>query len=134
MWHFQFHIWLKWSFGEVHFAENFTWIRPVVTKLWTIDGLSEQQKTKEIQSFFWLYLTINGPHFWLILLDRNTYILSGVSNSISAGRSKYYSKSHWLNMFKSIVSNFFFFTQNVSNVIDNMCSTYHQENLVSMDS
>ena len=30
MWHFQFSIWLKCSFGEVHFAENTTWIGPVV--------------------------------------------------------------------------------------------------------
>ena len=35
MWHFQFSIWLnlKYSFGEVHSAENFTWVRQVVPKL-----------------------------------------------------------------------------------------------------
>ena len=33
MWHFQFSIWLECSLGEVHFAENLAWIRPVVPKL-----------------------------------------------------------------------------------------------------
>ena len=33
MWHFQFSIWLMSSLGEVHFAENPTWIGPVVPKL-----------------------------------------------------------------------------------------------------
>ena len=28
IWHFQFSIWLKCSFGEVHFVYNPTWIRP----------------------------------------------------------------------------------------------------------
>ncbi len=30
-------------------------------------------KTKEMHSFFWLYLTINAPDFQLIPLDRNTF-------------------------------------------------------------
>ena len=72
-WHFQLSIWLKSSFGEVHFAENTTWIGPVVPRLWAIEGFSGQLKTKEIHSFFWLYLTINAPDFRLIPLDRNTY-------------------------------------------------------------
>ncbi len=72
MWHFQFSIWLTWSFGEVHFAENPTWIGPVVPRLWTIEGFSEQWKTIEIHFFFWLYLIINAADFWLVLLDRNT--------------------------------------------------------------
>ncbi len=42
MWHFQFSIWLKCSFGEVHFAVNSTWISPVVPRLWDIEGFSEQ--------------------------------------------------------------------------------------------
>ena len=33
MWHSQFSIWLKCSLWEVYFAENPTWIRPVVLKL-----------------------------------------------------------------------------------------------------
>ncbi len=74
MWHFQFSIWLKCSFGEVHFAENSNWIRPVVPKLWAIEGFSAQKKTKEIPSFFWLYLTINAPDFRLIPQDHSTYL------------------------------------------------------------
>ncbi len=31
---------------------------------------------KEINFFFWLYLTINAPDFWPIPLDCNTYVLS----------------------------------------------------------
>ncbi len=42
MWHFYFSLWLKCSFGEVHFAENPTWIRPMVLKLWAIEGFSKQ--------------------------------------------------------------------------------------------
>ncbi len=42
MWHFQFSIWLKCSLGEVHFAENPTWIGPVVPRLWATEGFSEQ--------------------------------------------------------------------------------------------
>ncbi len=60
-WHFQFSIWLKCSFGEVHFAENSTWIGPVVPKLWAIAGFSKQWNTTKINSFFWLYLTIILP-------------------------------------------------------------------------
>ncbi len=44
MWHFQFSIWLKYSLGEVHFAENSTWIGPVVPRLWAIEGFSENRK------------------------------------------------------------------------------------------
>ncbi len=67
MWHFQFSIWLKCSFCEVHFAENLTWIGPVVPKLWVVEGFSQQQTTRkqEIHSFIWLHLTINAPKFWL---------------------------------------------------------------------
>ena len=39
MWHFQFSIWLKSPLGEVHFAENPTWIGPVVPRLWAIEGV-----------------------------------------------------------------------------------------------
>ncbi len=61
--------------GEVHFAKNPTWIGQVVPKqFWPIEGFSKQKKIKEIHSFFWLYLTINAPNFWLIPLDCNTYI------------------------------------------------------------
>ena len=74
IWHFQFSIWLKYSFGEVHFAENSTWIGPVVSRLWAEGGFSKHQKTIEI---FWLYLTINAAdNFRLIPLDHNTYIPS----------------------------------------------------------
>ena len=42
-------------------------------KVIAIERFSKQQKTKEMHSFFWLYLTINAPDFRLIPLDRNTY-------------------------------------------------------------
>ncbi len=37
MWHYQFSVWLKCSFGEVYSAENPTWIGPVVPKLCAIE-------------------------------------------------------------------------------------------------
>ncbi len=49
MWCLQFSIWLKCSFGEVHFAENPTWIGSVVSKLWAIEDwriLWTKEKTK----------------------------------------------------------------------------------------
>ncbi len=64
MWHFQFSIWLKCPFGEVHFAENSTKIRSVVLRI---------LKTIEY-SFFWLYLTITVADFRPIPLGRNTYV------------------------------------------------------------
>ncbi len=39
MWHFQVSVWLKYSFGEVHFAENSTWISSIFT---AIEGYSKQ--------------------------------------------------------------------------------------------
>ncbi len=45
------------------------------SKVTAIERLSKQQKTKEMLSFFWLYLAINATDFRLILLDHNTYIL-----------------------------------------------------------
>ena len=64
------------SFEEVHLAENPTWIGPVVPikvmSNWII------LKTKEIHSFFWLYLTINAHDFWVIPLDGNTYYYTHV--------------------------------------------------------
>ena len=68
---------LKYSLlGEVHFAENPTWIGPVTgskitAKFWKILKAIENPKKKH--SFFWLYLTINAPNFRPIPLDRNTY-------------------------------------------------------------
>ena len=38
---FNFSIWLKCSFGEVPYAENLTWIGPVVPKLGAIEGFSK---------------------------------------------------------------------------------------------
>ena len=70
---FSFLLWLKCSFGEVHFAENLNWIKPVVPKLWAIEGFSKQLKIKEFISFSG-YLTINAPDFRLIIsADQNTY-------------------------------------------------------------
>ena len=68
MWHFPFSIWLKPSLGEVHFAENPTWIGPVVPKL---QELKDSQNKRN--SFFWLYLTINAADFRLIPQGRNTF-------------------------------------------------------------
>ena len=60
MWHFQFFIWLKLSFGEVHFVENPTWIRPVVSKLQAIEWLSKQYWIEnERNSFLFLALSHN---------------------------------------------------------------------------
>ena len=76
MWHCQFSIWLKCSFRKAHFAENPTWISPVVLMLWAIEGFSEQWKTIEIHFFFWIYLLINAANFRLIPLDRNTHVVA----------------------------------------------------------
>ncbi len=73
MWHFQFSIWLKCLFWEVH--ENPTWLGWVVPKFWAIEGFSELttiENTKNYNPFFWLYLTINAPDFQLSPQDRNT--------------------------------------------------------------
>ncbi len=51
MWHFQFSIWLKFSFGEVDLAENPTWIEPVFPKLWTIEGFSKQMFIRKQKKF-----------------------------------------------------------------------------------
>ncbi len=67
MWHLQFSVWLKYSLGEVHFAENSTWIGTEVPRLWAIEGFSEQQKTIEIHFF-------SAADFQLIPLGRNTII------------------------------------------------------------
>ena len=40
--HFQFSIWFNSSLGEAHFAENPTWICPVVPRLWAMEGFAEQ--------------------------------------------------------------------------------------------
>ncbi len=61
MWHFQFCIWLKSSLREVHFAENPTWIE---SKVIAIERFSKWWKTKEIHSFFRLYLTINAADWF----------------------------------------------------------------------
>ncbi len=58
MWHFQFSIWLKCSFGKVHFAENLTWIGPVVPGLWAIERFSEQWKTTR-NSFPFLAISLS---------------------------------------------------------------------------
>ncbi len=66
-----FLFWLKCLFGEVHFAEN-----PSESDQWfqSYEQLTDSQNnTKEINTFFWLYLTINTPDFQMIKLDRNTY-------------------------------------------------------------
>ncbi len=47
MWHFQFSIWLKCSFGEVQFAEKPSWIGPVVPKLQAIEGSQNNRKQKK---------------------------------------------------------------------------------------
>ena len=46
---FQFSMCLKCSFGEVHFAENSTWIGPVVSKLWAI--IKDSQNSQKILFF-----------------------------------------------------------------------------------
>ncbi len=54
MWHFQFSIWLKCSLGEVHFAENPTWISPLVSRLWAIE---DSQNNRNL--FFLLAISHN---------------------------------------------------------------------------
>ena len=56
MWNFQFSVWLKCSFGELHFAENPTWISPVVPRLWAIEGFF---KTKEKNRNLFLFLAVS---------------------------------------------------------------------------
>ena len=70
MWHFQFSIWLKCSFGEVFcWKPHLNWSNgSKVMSNWMI------LKTIEIHSFFWLYHTINAADFRLIPLDHNTYV------------------------------------------------------------
>ncbi len=51
MWHFQFFIWLQSSLGEVHFAENPTWIEPVVPKLQQLKDSQNNRKYKKCISF-----------------------------------------------------------------------------------
>ncbi len=63
--HFQFSIWSKTSLRELKTSpESDQWFQSYSN--WKI------LKTNEVHSFFWLYLTINSPHFRLIPLDRNT--------------------------------------------------------------
>ena len=69
MWHFQFSIWLKCPFGEVHFAENPTCSK--VMSNWRILRTVENNRNSFL--FLAIYLTINAANFWLIPLDRNTY-------------------------------------------------------------
>ncbi len=61
------------------------------SKVIAIERFSKQWKTKEMHSFFWLYLKFKAPDFQLIPLDRNTNVDYG-----------------WL----SIVIKFFFFIYN----------------------
>jgi len=42
------------SFGELHFAENPTWIRPVVTKLWATERLA----------IIWILLLPTSDRLW----------------------------------------------------------------------
>ncbi len=72
MWHFQFFISLKSSLGEVRFAENPTWIGPVVPKIKHLKDSQNNRKQKKNIPFSGYILTINAPNFWLIPLDRNT--------------------------------------------------------------
>ncbi len=55
MWHFHFSIWLKFSFGEIHFAENPTWIGPVVMSNWRIFRTIENNRN----SFLFLAISHN---------------------------------------------------------------------------
>ncbi len=48
MWHSQFSIWLKCLFREVRFAENPTWIRLMVPKLYLKDSQNNRKQPKFI--------------------------------------------------------------------------------------
>ncbi len=50
-WHFQFSIWLKSSLEEVHFADNLTWIGPVVPKLKQLKDSQNNRKQKKCIPF-----------------------------------------------------------------------------------
>ncbi len=66
MWHFQFFIWLKSSLGEIQFAENPTWIGPVVPRLvsnWRI------LRTKENNRNLFLFLAISHNQCCLLPTD-----------------------------------------------------------------
>ncbi len=66
-------IWLKSSFGQVHYAENPTWIRPVVHKLRAIEGYSQNnRKQKKLIPFSGYILQSMLPTIHLIPLDHNT--------------------------------------------------------------
>ena len=56
----------------VQFAENPTWIGPVVPKLEQLKD-SQNNRKQNKTFFFWLYLTINVPDLRLIPLDCNTF-------------------------------------------------------------
>ena len=66
LWCFQFSIWLMCSFVEVHFAENPTWIRPVIPSNWRILRTIENKRNS--------FLFVAIPHNQCSrLLDGNTY-------------------------------------------------------------
>ncbi len=71
--YFQFSTWCYFTFKELHFAENPIKIGDTIPKLWPIERLSKQWKTKVLISFVWLYLQINICEFRLILLDHTTF-------------------------------------------------------------
>ena len=59
LWHFQFWIRLKSSFGEIHFVENPTWIGQSYEQ-WKILQTIEIKRNSFL---LWLHLTINAPDF-----------------------------------------------------------------------
>ncbi len=75
MWHFQFL--LDWS---SHYERYILLKTPLESDKWFQSysnwKIIKTVETKEIISFLWLYLKINAPDVPLILLDRNTHIMS----------------------------------------------------------
>ena len=60
--------------SQLHFAENPIEIGQLVPHIWALERYQKQKETKDIFCFVWLYLKINIPNFWLILLNHITYV------------------------------------------------------------
>ncbi len=75
-WHFQFSIWL--FIWLLIWSGTFCW-KPHLNQSSGFKVMSDWKILKTIERkrnslIFWLYLTINAPDFWLILLDHNTFV------------------------------------------------------------
>ena len=71
--HFQISVWLKSSLENIHFAENPTWIGPVVPKLYQIKDSQNNRKHKRIA---FLFLSVSHNQCSCLPTDplnRNTY-------------------------------------------------------------